>query len=376
MARIHNQTGPHQNPGQHATAAAKMIAVAGVNLQAIKRQAAARPTLRSASSRFRSKSDAKRKSAGESKCQSGKKSARKVSPRAVVHVKRLPDMQRNRRHHLFLRMLELRLAAQTPLDQAEIRRLAAKCFEDTTQQFAGSRYAEEILREQDQNDAAEALAGYGRSLEASDGETIRAGLNISATAESYVESGLGGYCELRKFYNETVKDYRDLISTYISLRKELGPNFKPGMSFLRESMGADLSAAEPSTEAARLQSLIDDLYQVRFLDDFHDKLSDLIDRLKRDYSLADPCTAMNLTESVLGMVNQEFINPLTFQELSALVGLEELSAEIYLQTQLMNACREIPEKLFVAPEPRERLLHGFQMALDELIAKEEELENN
>jgi type III secretion protein W len=298
--------------------------------------------------------------------------SQKVTQRAVLEVRRLPDMERNRKHFRYLRMLQVRIEAMTSLDHEVVRAVAQQCFDEPAQQYTAMKFAREVLQEDGKEEATKALDKAMEQLERESGPQIKAGRNISEGATPFVDKGLGTFGQLRQMYCATVVDYHNVGQAFVTLKKLLGTgDFDAAVQFLTVSIGADLGSREPSCDRTRLESVVNDFYQIRFLDGFHQEMMQLMARLKAQYQLLNPFTDLRLTERVLMLVNQEFVNPDDVRQLPREAGCTERTAVIYFLTQMHGKIRLIPVKIFNSDQPRDLLLGTFQMVLDEKIKEEE-----
>lgn len=82
-------------------------------------------------------------------------------------------------------------------------------------------------------------------------------------------------------------------------------------------------------------------------------------------------TAHDLMKEILHLVTQRWTDPQSFTKLAAAARLERIDARIYFLTQLRERVRQLPLKLFVSAEAREKMLEALQVALDQEISREE-----
>jgi type III secretion protein W len=307
-----------------------------------------------------------------SKAESETDRAKKVASKSIMHVRALPDLERNRRHLRYLRMLQVRLEAMSYIDRNVVRAVAQQCFNEPALEDAAMKFARDVLREDGQEEAARALDEALGDLEKEAKPQIKAGKNISEKATPFVEQGLGTYGRLRQLYTAVVLDYHNVGEAFILLKKQAGEgDLNATLQFLTIAVGADLAALEPSCDRGQLEAVVNDFYQVRFLDGFHQEMMQLQARLAAQYRLLNPGSVLGLTEKVLVLVNQEFINPEDVRQLPREAGCAETEAEIYFFTQLHGKTRLIPLKIFRGEQPREMLLETIQSLLDEKIKEQE-----
>ena len=74
---------------------------------------------------------------------------------------------------------------------------------------------------------------------------------------------------------------------------------------------------------------------------------------------------------ILQRTTQRWTDAEVFARLTTSAGFHAIGARIYFLTQLRDRVRQLPLKLFVTTEAREKLLEAMQTALDQEIAREE-----
>ncbi|MEO5671746.1 MAG: type III secretion system gatekeeper subunit SctW [Ramlibacter sp.] len=120
---------------------------------------------------------------------------------------------------------------------------------------AGGASAEVLERLQDTLD----------DLEVDHGPHIRAGLNTIGTAAKWGASA-SEIAAFQQTYRDVVLGESALAQTLTLVVERLdgstGDKFESGLKALIVALGADLSAARPSTEPSRLQALVQDLYSL------------------------------------------------------------------------------------------------------------------
>lgn len=74
---------------------------------------------------------------------------------------------------------------------------------------------------------------------------------------------------------------------------------------------------------------------------------------------------------ILHLTTQRWTDADVFTRLATSAGFNVIAARIYFLTQLRDRVRQLPLKLFVTTEAREKMLEAMQAALDQEIAREE-----
>lgn len=262
-----------------------------------------------------------------------------------------------------------------------IKDLLSKGFEDVSVQYMAAMYAlQELKRKKARkkgsiaSDAVEAeLAGLIEEMEATQGEAIRAGINVSDAGRIYESEGLGSVQEYRNFYRDSVLDYGGLGQAYVSIVKEKGPDHFPStIRVLKEGLSADLDSSGPSIAENKLQLIIDDLYQLTVLEDMHFQSFDMVRRAEDLYRLVLEHNGHSILQNILNAKDKHLLKPQMFLEIFKHLNVDYLQAKIYIAQALMKMARDMPNKVFNTQKHRDNLLGAIQLMVDELIDQEEE----
>lgn len=251
------------------------------------------------------------------------------------------------------------------------RQAAEEAFIDPTDRHAALLWVEENMREGSPGLAKLAERERER-LEAEAGPEIQAGYNIIA-----VETGeVGGVETGREMYNRVVIGYKDISMMLDELLSRYGENdLGENIAFLRKAVGADLSAATPSTDKMELETMNNDLYQLRVLGNFINEFAaDLGAVRERNAMHPLPLAAVNTLKLFCKVKNERLI---LLDPLKSILGLGGRSSATYDVRALTLACKlahELPNKLFNSEDARQLLLAAGQKMLDAAIDLEEDLD--
>jgi type III secretion protein W len=224
-------------------------------------------------------------------------------------------------------------------------------------------------------DVVERLQDAIADLEMEAGPQIRAGLNSMATAGAHGRDA-GEVAAFQSTYRDVVLGDASLAQTLNLVIERLGgpqgEDFSRGLQGLIKALGADLSAARPSTDANRLQALVQDLYQLEVAATVLDGCRELSATLatKHGQSGMEPVALMKDLVTVTG---ERWVGAARFTAMAERFNLQDVGAQIAFHTATKAMVREMPPKVFPDQEARQAVIDAAQGALDAAIDKEEEL---
>ena len=251
------------------------------------------------------------------------------------------------------------------------RQVARQASDDPTQQFLLLQLA---LHEAERGGASaerrEALREALAELELASGPAIRAGLNSidAASGFGHDAASVSGF---QNTYRDVVLGAATLADTLrLALARFAEQDFERGLAGLLKALGADLAAARPSTEPARLQALVQDVYQLEVFNTLLHEARQLAGRLADAHGVAR-FAALPLLQDLVGFTAERWIGADRFLDLPARLRIAILAARIGLLTQALRMLREMPGKVYPDPDTRQAVLQAGQEALDQLIEEEE-----
>lgn len=284
------------------------------------------------------------------------------------YSKKLPDLPVEK-----LKQFLADLKSRPDLSAAQIREEAKNRFGDLSHQYAALTCAQQSLA-----DAAglEALQGeLSTALDAllnEHGPAIRAGLNISVTAQTFADPRLGDVGALRDFYRATVLDFDSLADAYGAIVARYGEaDFAQALTFLLKATGDDLTAKGPSTSTTELKAIVDELYRLEVLSGLREQSQALVDALRARAAIREDYSGHSLLQSVLKLQQESWLGANQVLAIGQGMNVRELAAEIYFLRGLGELTREIPLKAYSDPANRDKLRAAVQDALDDAIAREE-----
>ncbi len=298
----------------------------------------------------------------------------RTESRLIKMIERLremvPDMGRSQELERFIANLRRMKGA----GKEDLLKYARQSFKDPSHQFLALQTAEEFFdQEEETKGLASEIREARQQLEAEEGPSIRAGINISRTAEQSEKSGVGDMQELRDLYRAHVLGFSDIIQSYEAIETQYGmKKFGDTVQFLLRAISADIEAQNPSTEPAELKQVHDDLFSVRLLGNIHDDIEGLLSRVGREFGIKPQQSAGALMKAMVGLLKQQFVSDVHFRAILDHVGIARLDARIDFLREWNNEIKKLPLKVYQQPDQRAKLVSTGQVALDALVAEEEE----
>lgn len=250
--------------------------------------------------------------------------------------------------------------------------LAREGLPDPTQQFLALQYAlQQGEREGAPAERLQALRDALADLEDDHGPQIRARLNTAAVVGAQT-GGADDAARLQQTYADLVLGAPTLArSLDLALQRFGGQGYAQGLQGLIAALGADLAAARPSTSMVRLQTLLQDLYQLEVLQTAVDGARDLAQGLqvRHDHRGLD---AERLVRELVALTAERWAAAQRFESLAAQLDVPDGPARIGLFIGLKGLLRDLPPAVFADGEARQTLFDALQGALDAAIAREEE----
>ena len=221
--------------------------------------------------------------------------------------------------------------------------------------------------------ALERLQDAIADLEMERGPEIRAGINTASVALGVSTSSLE-----RENFQDT---YRDVVLGQSNLSQTLKTVFDRFASEgsnqvgdklhgLIKALGADLSAARPSTDANRLQALVQDLYQLEVAVTVLDRCNELADLLQDKFAPSRLQT-LEVMKSLVAVTGEKWVGATRFTGLADQQQLSQVPAQIAFHTTVKDILRQIPPAIFADADTRQSVLNASQEALDMAIDKED-----
>ncbi len=293
----------------------------------------------------------------------------KERPSEVVRrIKELQAMIQDLNEERLRRWLE-NLHLHPPRSTGDLRDSLQKAFADISHQHAALSLLEEFYGD---NPTLQVLAREAKAqLEAEAESSIRAGYNISATAQAYAAQGLGDTQDLRNFYRQTVLHYEGVTQTFESiLQKFPSESLLDAVAYLLRAVGTDLHARGPSIEREELRAIMDDLFHLESIANLYRSFDQLLQRTRRNLGVPVTLDAKNLVGEFLSLTDKKWITETDILNIVKKTSIEAPSARIYFLQGFLDLTRQAPLKLFSSDEGRLMLISKTQEVLDQFIEEE------
>jgi len=286
-------------------------------------------------------------------------------------MEQLPDLQKN----VKLKLLIQRMASNFPATPQQLMRHLEEFSRDPSLQFVALQMLEREARAGGQESALNlgVIRKTVEGLMSSQGEAVRAGLNVSVTANEFASRLNSDTQKLRDVYRDAVLDYGGITATYRSLISRFNEEaFETTRKFLMKALSADYNAQGSSIDRPRLKAIMDDMYALKLLGTIHESCSKLMKKI-RDYYGQDRCkSGQDLMSMLLDIKDLPWVQPSQFLDVPTAMNVHDLSLQIYLLREMDTVLREIPLKTYRDPADRERLLEVSREVLDQLFNEEEQ----
>jgi len=250
---------------------------------------------------------------------------------------------------------------------------ARQAFSQPAMQYLGLQHAlHQGGREGADAGVLDALREALADLEMDHGPSIRADLNtIGAAAE-----GAGDAAQVASFqstYRDVVLGQSDLAGTLKLALERFGEgDFSAGLGRLTRALGQDLAAARPSTDPARLQGLVRDLYHLSVASTVLDGCRELLDDQQQRHGVAAPAGgAVALMQDLVSASAEKWVMGSRFTGLADKHAQGNVQAAIGFLTGVKTLLHEMPVQIFVDGDQRQTVFNAAQEALDAAIDREE-----
>lgn len=263
------------------------------------------------------------------------------------------------------------LAKRMLSGQGDPAKLARQRFGNPTSQYLAMQYAlGQGEREGAPADVLERLREALDDLEMSHGPRIRADVN---TIDAIAGGGASPaeVAGMQQTYTDMVMGKATLNQTLqLALERFGESDLAGGLARMTRALGLDLAAARPSTDAAHLQSLVQDLYHLGVASTVLDACKELHAKLGSQHG-AMPGSPVGLMQDLVGISAEKWVAGSRFTTLSEKFGATGVEPQIHFLTGVKVLMRDMPLKVFVDADQRQTVFQAVQDALDTAIDRED-----
>lgn len=251
------------------------------------------------------------------------------------------------------------------------REQAGQAFEDISQQYLAMQYAlQKGEAEGASIEVLESLRDAIADMEMESGPEIRAGINTLRAAGAFAGSA-AGVADFQRTYRDVVLGENSLSKTLNLAIERFGEkDVERGVKQLIQALGMDLAATSPSADSNRLQSLIQDLYQLEVAITVLDGCAELSTLHQGRGGAALDST--KLMRDLVSVTGERWVSASRFTGIADTHNVRELDARIPFLTGIKHMLRDLPVQIYPDTDTRQSILGASQEALDLAIDQEEE----
>ena len=241
---------------------------------------------------------------------------------------------------------------------------------DRYEQYRLLQYASASFGESPKDSALMALIDEAKQeLESSDGEIIRAGINIQGVADQFVNenSGLENK-DLQGLYRGAVLDYGGLTETCQKIMEQHSAvGTEKSINFLLKALAADYRTHGSSIDKNHLSVIMRDMQQLRLLNTLHEHCCDVLAR--RDLP---GYTSEQFMQDVLAMQDSKWLEDAVIPAFALRAGSEGSEQTIGFLRDLKGVFNLLPaEKFDGGYDQRDQILDAIQSCQDHHTKVEE-----
>ncbi len=273
---------------------------------------------------------------------------------------------------------------------------------DPSKQYLALAYAIQSDNKMDKR-IRETLRDRLAEIVAQDGPSIRAGINTVAQASAF-GNDKSAVDLFRSTYRDAVLGETTLSATLSLLIQRFGEELENGINLLRQALGADLAALQPSCQPERLHAILEDLYQLSVAITVLQRCRLIVDRMERNHP-ATKLQTLVLMHDIIKWTSESWVVQYHAVQLMEKYQLDhaeylnqskqhEAQEERHQQEQnddhdeisedevpiqdmqinflngLMDILRSLPIKIFITPEHRLQAMAAVQQVMDDMLLPE------
>lgn len=249
---------------------------------------------------------------------------------------------------------------------------ARDLFARPAAQYLALQYAlQQGTREGASGQALENLREGLDDLEMEFGPCIRADLNVIEVAREGAP-GPAGVVRFQSTYVDLVLGHATLAGTLQLVLERFGETgFVAGLERLQRALGQDLAAARPSSGAAHLQNLMQDLYHLGVANTVLEGGRELLGQMRAWDGVHADYAPVQFMKDLVNLSSENWVSSDRFIRLAEKAGAGEVEPQIHFLTGIKGLIRDMPPKIFVDGDQRQNVLAAAQDALDSAIDREE-----
>jgi len=256
------------------------------------------------------------------------------------------------------------------------REEARRQFRGVTEQFLALSYAaQQLAREGGHGALLDEVRGALEDLHDESGSHIRADFNSIDAAAAFGAGDGTRIQALQAAYRDAVLGGQDLSSMLRGALERFGDtDYRSAVRHLIRALGDDLASIQGSSaEPARLNAVLQDLYQLEVLATMLDGCQALTHKMGQKHGLTT-ANAGVLLQDIVSASGERWSNAGRFNAIADKHGAYTPSPRVTFLNSVRALVKSMPIKVFADTDSRSNVLDAAQGALDSAIALEEEQE--
>lgn len=201
-----------------------------------------------------------------------------------------------------------------------------------------------------------------------DGRAIRAGFNVSPSADGFLQVSSEGL--LVGMYVDTVLDVTSLCDLHKKLSKHAaGDKYVEYIKFLIDAVGRDFNALVSSTDLATLKSSLSSLKSLQILQTIRGRCGDIANRLAP--VLHEGVDASEIYSELLLLLESSY--PLASNVIKSYkkIVLDEPQYNVWIHNEMYGAFQSVPHHVFEDLSSRAVLIEALDDAMEQVVELEE-----
>jgi type III secretion system YopN/LcrE/InvE/MxiC family regulator len=253
---------------------------------------------------------------------------------------------------------------------------------DPLQQYGALAIIEKMFSGEDDGEMAGAMGAAAMQLLSEHPTEIHKGLIVSEAAALYASEKVGSVSDLRALYIDQVVAHQGIPASFNAIMDKHGETgFNEAVAFLIRAAGDDLATMTGNNDRVQQKEVLDNLYQLEVLNTMRERTHDVLERIGKNFPLADDVSAQKVMRDTFGMIEHQVrMSETTVTKLARETVPESVEGRISFLREYRTLAALIPVKVFDEADKggsgglrlRERLSDAIIDAQDVADAEEQE----
>ena len=239
---------------------------------------------------------------------------------------------------------------------------AASLFSDPCKQYLLLTAAIHSAQAEGKSAVVEGLKDALAGLERKSGAAIKAGFNIVGATQEFAQDSASADA-FRAVYQKAVLGEHKLGDLFKHVMERFGEDhFERGAALLTKALAEDLAAATPSREPAKLNEILQDLYQLQTIKTVLLRCQNACKRLFNFSQIS--LQPFALAKELIGLASEKTVTSWGLRDIAKRLHVDDDEQIGAFMADLMSAIRIMPPKVFPSDEHRLRAIDAAQECLD------------